>query len=418
MFYHQRAKAKAIKPLDAKKVVKSVIKSHLPHLVASAAGGAKDDKTSSTTGTWPHHPRRKTVLAALSAAVVMVVIVVLALRSFCHPRKYCTVEYHWPTPGVKVPMHALLLPTATTGAADELARNVSNVGTVDGIPMVIYQTYHTKHRIPAKVRANMKKYAPKFLRLVFDDTECHAFLKKHFHRAVADMFYQLEGPHRSDVFRYAVLFVYGGVYIDIKTELLLPLSTLLSKKRLGIADGGASNSSNSGGGGGGGGGSSSTSLLSTKPLTISVLSGGSVARTIFQGVIASPKGNPLFLRLIQDFLEVSKPIRDYFITTRTMYEEISKETGTRNLTAGLNQTPSPPLSQPSPSASKKPQTPSSSPPPSPPPPQQTSFDYYLFEERARPVVECYDGADRHRGCYFVFRGADKVMKIRYADFPW
>ena len=36
------------------------------------------------------------------------------------------------------------------------------------------------------------------------------------------------------------------------------------------------------------------------------------------------------------------------------------------------------------------------------------FDYYLFEERKRRVEECHDGADRHKGCYFIFRGDDKV----------
>ena len=36
------------------------------------------------------------------------------------------------------------------------------------------------------------------------------------------------------------------------------------------------------------------------------------------------------------------------------------------------------------------------------------FDYYLFEERNRRVEECHDGADRHKGCYFIFRGDDKV----------
>ena len=36
------------------------------------------------------------------------------------------------------------------------------------------------------------------------------------------------------------------------------------------------------------------------------------------------------------------------------------------------------------------------------------FDYYLFEEKKRRVEECHDGADRHKGCYFIFRGDDKV----------
>lgn len=349
------------------------------------------------------------------AIVVSIIAGTITYRVVCHPRRYCTLNYHWRTPGVKVPIDELLIVgfehqqqpmMEKTGGLAALAANITDV--TDRIPKVIYQTYHSKHLIPAKVNENMKRFAPLFARHVFNDSECYEFLRKHFHRSVSDVFYQLEGPHRSDVFRYAMLYINGGVYIDIKTELLVPLITIISKKNIlipiessptrqlsSIKRASAQRDN----------GADKNTILQrnnqqlSRPITYSVLSGGSVPRTLFQGVIASPKGNPLFLRLIQDFLETTKPIRDYFITTRTIYEEICTATSRRNLSAGWNPTPLTATA----SAGLS---------------QQPIFDYYLFEEQKRRVVECYDGADRHRGCYFIVRGEDKVMKVRYADYPW
>ena len=182
-------------------------------------------------------------VALFPIGLLILVTIVLLFRNFCHPRRYCTVRYHWRIPGIHIPIESLVIEQAVS--LDDLVptRNLNSsilrtstktVGTSvrndGGIPFVIYQTYHSKHLIPSKVQENMDKYAAPFRRYVFNDSECHAFLRKHFHRSVSDMFYELEGPHRSDVFRYAILYIHGGVYIDIKTELLVPLTTIIAQK--------------------------------------------------------------------------------------------------------------------------------------------------------------------------------------------
>ena len=78
------------------------------------------------------------------------------------------------------------------------------------------------------------------------------------------------------------------------------------------------------------------------------------------------------------------------ITTKHIYELMSDETGYRKLNSGLNRAQH----------------------------NTSEFDYYLFEEKKRDVSECYDGADRYGGCYFIFRDDVKVMKTRYSDYPW
>ena len=292
-------------------------------------------------------------VALFPIGLLILVTIVLLYRSFCHPRSYCTIRYHWRIPGIHVPIESLVLEQAVSHGDLVPSRNLNNsilktsAFTTDGasgrneggIPFVIYQTYHSKHLIPSKVQENMDKYAAPFRRHVFNDSECHAFLRKHFHQAVSDMFYELEGPHRSDVFRYAILYIHGGVYIDIKTELLVPLSTIIAQKSSIIVSQQTKSSTQPQSTPKNGGNSiagvttvsSQTSPLSStkdvsintvpwtgRPVVFTVLSGGSVPRTVFQGVLASPRGNPIFLRLIQDFLQTTKPIRDYFITTRLL----------------------------------------------------------------------------------------------------
>jgi hypothetical protein len=35
-----------------------------------------------------------------------------------------------------------------------------------------------------------------------------------------------------------------------------------------------------------------------------------------------------------------------------------------------------------------------------------------------PVSECHDGPDKYGGCFFIFDNGRKVIKSRYADYPW
>ena len=46
-------------------------------------------------------------------------------------------------------------------------------------------------------------------------------------------------------------------------------------------------------------------------------------------------------------------------------------------------------------------------------------DYYLFTEKcSKNANDCYDGLDRHGFCCFVWDGGEKIIKTRYADYPW
>ena len=173
------------------------------------------------------------------------------------------------------------------------------------IPKVIYQTYHHPEEIPPKVAANLAKYAADYQRFVLDDDKCIEFLTKHYHEAVIKTFGLLGGAHKADLFRYAILYLKGGVYLDIKTELLMPLESVFPPKSPG-------------------------------PRGITYTAIDAVGNMLYQGIIASPKGNPAFLYGIQEFVQSQKPVRSYFMSTDQMYKTIGVAVGSPVLKTGLN----------------------------------------------------------------------------------
>jgi hypothetical protein len=99
------------------------------------------------------------------------------------------------------------------------------------IPHTLWQTYKTK--LPPK---NSLESIHSWLSnnssvewYYMDDDKCDQFIKDHF----SDEFYQMYkslpfGVMKSDVWRVAVIYVYGGIYADLDTKCLKPISTWLN----------------------------------------------------------------------------------------------------------------------------------------------------------------------------------------------
>ncbi|MDZ4404014.1 glycosyltransferase [Prosthecobacter sp.] len=83
----------------------------------------------------------------------------------------------------------------------------------------LFQTWHTKVLSPgmqASVDA-LKAANPDFEHYLYDDADCRAFIQEHFPTEVADAFDALvPGAYKADLWRYCVLHVHGGIYLDIK----------------------------------------------------------------------------------------------------------------------------------------------------------------------------------------------------------
>lgn len=87
------------------------------------------------------------------------------------------------------------------------------------IPLKIYQTWQTKN-LPVHMRANvelLKMQNPRFEHFLFDDNDCREFIKTHFDESVLKAYDTLiPGAYKADLWRCCVLYINGGIYMDIK----------------------------------------------------------------------------------------------------------------------------------------------------------------------------------------------------------
>jgi len=92
------------------------------------------------------------------------------------------------------------------------------------IPKVIMQTHYDFGAVPPKVTEQFERLAPDFERILFDDEAAASFIREHYSEATARIFESFSvGAFKADFFRYCYLYVEGGIYLDIKTKLVIPL---------------------------------------------------------------------------------------------------------------------------------------------------------------------------------------------------
>lgn len=98
------------------------------------------------------------------------------------------------------------------------------------IPKTIYQSWKTKN-LPVKMSKIVEKVRqlnPEYQYILYDDDDCRAFLLKHFGQNYANAFDSLvPGAYKCDFWRYAMLYVHGGVYLDIDMEPLVPFREII-----------------------------------------------------------------------------------------------------------------------------------------------------------------------------------------------
>lgn len=101
-------------------------------------------------------------------------------------------------------------------ATSVIARPASSAAVV---PRRIWQTWHTK-QLPPKMAMTVRKVVdayPDFQYVLMDDNECAKFIELHFPVHVSHAFQELiPGAFKADLWRLCVLYMFGGVYLDIK----------------------------------------------------------------------------------------------------------------------------------------------------------------------------------------------------------
>jgi len=90
------------------------------------------------------------------------------------------------------------------------------------IPKVIYRTFYSKEAAKKYQKAwdFTAKYNPEFKQVLFDDKDCEAFLKEYYPTPVYEAYHKINpkyGAARADLFRYALMYEKGGIYLDVKS---------------------------------------------------------------------------------------------------------------------------------------------------------------------------------------------------------
>ena len=89
------------------------------------------------------------------------------------------------------------------------------------IPLKIFQTWYTKD-LPQAMKERveyLKETHPRFEHFLFDDNDCRKFIQDNFNSGVLNAYDRLiPGAYKADLWRYCILYIHGGIYMDIKLK--------------------------------------------------------------------------------------------------------------------------------------------------------------------------------------------------------
>lgn len=98
------------------------------------------------------------------------------------------------------------------------------------IPKIIFQTWKTRE-LPPEVEALRQQIGlmnPGYTMMLCDDEDIDTFIKTHFEERIYNNFRKLNvGAAKADFWRYCVLYICGGVYLDMDSEITKPLDELI-----------------------------------------------------------------------------------------------------------------------------------------------------------------------------------------------
>lgn len=101
------------------------------------------------------------------------------------------------------------------------------------IPKKIFQTWHTKD-LPPKMKEcvdDLKRKHPDFEYFLFDENECLEFIQNNFNETLVYAFETfIPSAYKADLWRYCVLYIHGGFYLDVKLNTTTTLHQFLDKE--------------------------------------------------------------------------------------------------------------------------------------------------------------------------------------------
>lgn len=267
---------------------------------------------------------------------------------------------------MKYDLHLLFNQIDTSNPSDVDLLNLLNkqielpkLDNYDTIPNILFQIYmYYTGKIPDYIFDGIKTYAPNYKHIIFNELDAKQFLTLYFHKRIIERFNNLKlGAHKADLLRYCYLYIYGGVYIDIKTLFIKPLDEIFTNK----------------------------SYFYT---CIESLNG-----VMYNGILASKPRNILFLKLIWYIIniplyKINAPFRVYYLTfCQDIYLKIQNDCKTGIIQQGLN--------------------------------IGKTQNYYLFKDNSTfNISEICSKFDRYGACNNVYDNETRIFIGRDSEFPW
>lgn len=109
------------------------------------------------------------------------------------------------------------------------------------IPKLVHQTFIAMNLpdfILSIIEMN-KKLNPNYEFIFYDDQQCKQFIQTHFSTRTYNAYISINdcyGAMKADFFRYCVLYILGGIYLDIKSILHVDLDTIITRDDICILD--------------------------------------------------------------------------------------------------------------------------------------------------------------------------------------
>jgi mannosyltransferase OCH1-like enzyme len=110
-----------------------------------------------------------------------------------------------------------------------------------GIPKVVYYTFKNDN-LPENIKeiiSNNKKLCPNYEFKFYNDDDCDLFIKTNFPEIVYNAYRKINpiyGAFKADFFRYCILYINGGIYIDIKSSFTKNLDDVINNNDMCLLD--------------------------------------------------------------------------------------------------------------------------------------------------------------------------------------
>ena len=105
--------------------------------------------------------------------------------------------------------------------------------TARKIPETIHQTFSSVH-LESKMHDAVQSWLnlnPSYEYRFHDDADQIEFLRNYFDKRVLEAYLKLkEGAFRADLWRYCILYEFGGVYVDVDAVCLAPLNDFINSE--------------------------------------------------------------------------------------------------------------------------------------------------------------------------------------------